>query len=162
MTALKSDYTRLILETIREIKEEKEEKKEEEEKFDDAVAITDEPKFGENVLSSQIDQFKSSVDSGASFTKPNGKVSEAPLIYIPSENNLVFSGTIPRLNNLKFQFKLRTDTGEGCFIWADGLILSEENIKTIFKLHSFYLNWKEQWNTSGKDLELIKKMLEKK
>ena len=128
---------------------------------EDAIAITDDPKFGQSVLSSQIEQFRTSVDSGAQFSKPGDKVSESPLIYLPSENNLIFSGTIPRLNNLKFQFKLRTSTGEGCFLWCDGLILTNENMKTLTKLYGFYVNWRNAWFEESKDLEMLKNMLDK-
>lgn len=120
----------------------------------DAIAITDDPKFGQNTLSNQIEQFKASVESGAQFSKVNpNNISECPLIYMPRNNNLVFSGIIPRLNNMKFQFVLKTSTGNGCFVWADGLVLSKENIETINKLFGFYKNWREQWNMEAADLE---------
>lgn len=163
MVNIKTDYTRDILNKIRNIQEnntsEKCLLKEEDEKKSDAIAITDDPRFGQSVLSSQIEQFRTSVDSGAQFTKP-GKVSESPLIYLPDEGNLIFSGTIPRLNNLKFQFKLRTNTGEGCFVWCDGLILSDENMRTLYKLQGFYKNWKNQWNAEGGDLERMAQSME--
>ena len=160
------DYTRNMLDKIRAIQESSENQerqliKEEDSHKSDAIAITDDPKFGQSVLSSQIEQFRTSVDSGAQFSKPEGKVSESPLIFLPNENNLIFSGTIPRLNNLKFQFNLRTSTGEGCFLWCDGLILSDANMKTLNKLHGFYLNWKNQWESEGADLERLKNMLNK-
>lgn len=163
------DDIRLMLENIRNGKNRvnssnKSLIKEEEEKdtqnknsdidYSDAIAITDDPKFGQEALSSQIDQFKSVVESGAQFTKPgDGKVSEAPLIFIPSTNNLVFSGIIPCLNNLKFQFVLKTTTGNGCFIWVDELNLNKDNIQILNKLYSFYLNWRESWNAESADLE---------
>ena len=120
----------------------------------DAIAITDEPKFGQNVLTTQIQQFRSSVESGAQFSKVNHeKVSDCPLIYMPSTGNLVFSGTIPCLNNLKWQFVLKTSTGNGCFLWVDSLILNKENLQILNKLYGFYLNWREQWNSESADLE---------
>lgn len=167
---MKTDYTRDILNKIRNIQEnatsEKTLLKEENEGKSDAIAITDDPRFGQSVLTSQIEQFRTSVDSGAQFSKPSEKVSESPLIYLPSENNLIFSGTIPRLNNLKFQFKLRTNTGEGCFLWTsnnteDGLILSDENMRTLSKLQGFYKNWKEQWNSESADLEKLKNLIDR-
>ena len=103
-------------------------------KNEESIAITDDPKFGDSVLTNQIEQFRTSVDGGAQFARPTENVSDCPLIYMPTTGNLIFSGTIPRLNNLKFQFVLRTNTGNGCFIWADGLILSDENMKTINKI----------------------------
>jgi hypothetical protein len=72
---------------------------------------------------------------------------------MPSTGNLVFSGTIPCLNNLKWQFVLKTSTGNGCFLWVDSLILNKENLQILNKLYGFYLNWREQWNSESADLE---------
>lgn len=128
----------------------------------DAIAITDDPKFGDKVLTNQIEQFLSSVDSSAQFAKANGEnPADSPLIYMPETGNVVFSGTIPSLNNLKWQFVLKNNTGDGCFLWADGLILNKENIKTLNKLMGFYSNWKEQWHKSAKELEQLEKMAKK-
>lgn len=128
-----------------------------------AIAITDEPKFGDNVLTNQKEQFLSSVDSSAQFAKTDSEnPADSPLIYMPETGNVVFSGTIPSLNNLKWQFVLKNNTGDGCFLWADGLILNKENIKTLNKLMGFYSNWKEQWHKSAKELEQLEKMVQKK
>ena len=150
-----NDDIRMMLENIRALQNnEKELIKEEIEGNDDAIAITDDPRFGQNALTNQIDQFKNAVESGAQFTKPGeGKVSESPLIFIPSSNNLIFSGTIPCLNNMKFQFVLKTNTGNGCFIWADEMILNKDNIHILNKLFGFYSNWREQWMKEYADLE---------
>ena len=79
----------------------------------DAIAITDDPKFGDNVLSNQKEQFLSSVDSSAQFAKTNAEnPADSPLIYMPETGNVVFSGTIPSLNNLKWQFVLKNNTGD--------------------------------------------------
>lgn len=127
-----------------------------------AIAITDDPKFGDNVLTNQMNQFLSSVDSGAQFTKPNEEnPADSPLIYMPETGNMVFSGTIPSLNNLKWQFVLKNNTGDGCFMWADGLILNKENLKTLNKLMGFYSNWKTQWQTSAKELEQLENLVKK-
>lgn len=124
----------------------------------DAIAITDDPKFGDNVLTNQKNQFISSVNSGAEFAKPNpNNPAESPLIYMPSNGNMIFSGTIPSLNNLKWQFVLKNNTGDGCFIWADGLILNKENLMILNKLQGFYKNWCEQWQQSAKELEQLNK-----
>lgn len=134
----------------------KEEKEKDDDKLSDAIAITDDPKFGQSVLSQQISQFKAIVDSGAEFSDPTEEdVASNPLILLPSNNNLIFSGVIPRLNNLKFQFLLKTSTGDGCFVWADGLILNNENFKTLSKLYGFYQNWCEAWNAESKDFETL-------
>ncbi len=130
---------------------------------ENGIAITDDPIFGQNVLTNQIQQFRTSVESGAEFSKPEmSKVSECPLIYIPKTGNLVFSGVIPCLNNLKWQFVLKTNTGNGCFIWADGMIMNKENMQILNKLYGFYCNWKEQWCMESSSLEsMAKKSLDK-
>lgn len=160
-----NDVTRDILNKIRSLQENSENNKRllKEEKEDDvqdfSVAITDDPKFGQNTLSNQIEQFRSQVDSGAQFSKPDeSNIDESPLIFTFSENkergnNLIFSGVIPSLNSLKFQLKLRTDTGDGCFLEANGLILNDKNLGILYKLYGFYENWKEQWNSEAAELE---------
>lgn len=121
------------------------------------IAITNAPLYGNNVLQNQIDNFRSAVSGAAEFAEPDeSKVEECPLIYIPDTGNLIFSGTIPEMNNLEFQFVLKTSTGNGCFVWSDGLILSKENMKTLIKLQGFYENWKEEWLTASKELESLK------
>lgn len=159
------DVTRQMLDKIRNIQEAASstvykksflyEEKESEDN-NDAIAITDDPKFGQNVLTNQIKEFRSSVESGAEFSKPYaGKVSDAPLIYMPKNGNLIFSGVIPCLNNMKFQFVLKTNTGNGCFIWADGLILNKDNMQILNKLFGFYQNWRESWISASSDLEAM-------
>ena len=125
-----------------------------------AIAITDDPRFGENVLSNQIEEFRSSVEGGAQFNKPEqGKVEDAPLVFMPENGNLIFGGVIPCLNNMRWQFVLRTNTGNGCFIWSEGLILSDENIKILQKLRGYYKNWYLSWMEQSADLERLVKII---
>lgn len=136
------------------IREEKENNEDRDTKKTDAIAITDDPKFGTRVLSSQIESFRMQVESGAQFNEANpDEVGDSPLIFMPETKNMVFSGTIPALNNLKWQFVLKTSTGNGCFIWADGLIVNKDNLQTLNKLQGYYLNWREQWNQEAADLD---------
>lgn len=162
------DITRDMLSVIRHIKEGNNQSgslltEEKTENTSNAIAITDEPKFGQNALTNQIQQFRSSVESGAQFSKVNNdNVSECPLIYMPETGNLVFSGVIPCLNNLKWQFVLKTSTGNGCFVWADGLILNKDNMQILNKLFGFYQNWREQWNSESADLERMVQNMQNK
>lgn len=124
----------------------------------DAIAITNDPKFGQEVLKNQIDEFRSTVDGGAQFATENStNPSDSPLVYIPSTGNLVFSGTIPVMNNLKWQFSLKDSDGTGLFIWVEGLRMNKENIQTLNKLYGHYQNWKNQWEQSGSMLENLGK-----
>jgi hypothetical protein len=124
-----------------------------------AIAITDDPKFGEKVLTKQKEHFRSAVDSGVEFSRPDdNNPSESPLIYMPSTGNIVFSGTIPSLGNLKWQFVLKNNTGNGCFVWSDELILNKDNLRTLSKLHGYYENWKSEWQNSAEELEQLKNL----
>lgn len=127
-----------IIEKRRKLFENKNNKK-------DYIAITNDIKFGDNVLQTQIDSFKTSVNPGAKFSSENSNSPENnPLVYLPETGNLVFSGTIPNLNNLKFQFSLM-DVTSSPYVWCEGLPLTDEVVTTLNKLKGFYLNWKEQW-----------------
>lgn len=117
----------------------------EEEQKHDAIAITNDARFGQSVLQGQIDSFKQTVNAGAKFAKENADEPENnPLVYYPKTGNLVFSGSIPQLNNLKFQFSLNDTTGSP-YIFVDGLCLSEDAIKTLSKLRGYYENWRDSW-----------------
>ena len=166
MNTREDDVTRNMLDKIRAIrtkssgtgwgiiKEEKESNEKGDVKKTDAIAITDDPKFGERVLSCQIESFRTQVESGAQFNEANpDKVSDSPLIFMPETKNMVFSGTIPALNNLKFQYVLETNTGNGCFVWADGLIINKDNIQTLNKLYGHYMNWRDDWRSEAADLD---------
>ena len=126
----------------------------------DAIAITNNPKFGDNVLTNQIDEFRHAVNGGAKFSKENGENAEAnPLIYYKNDGNLVFSGSIPNLSGLKFQFSLN-DVTASPYIFVDGLALTEEAITTLNKLRGFYQNWRDSWNESGDLLDRLGKPIE--
>lgn len=127
----------------------------------DYIAITNDIKFGDNVLQTQIDAFKTSVNPGAKFSEENeNKPENNPLVYLPNTGNLVFSGTIPNLNNLKFQFSLM-DVTSSPYIWCDGMPLTDEVVTTLNKLKGFYLNWKEQWLLREDLLQQLDKQIKK-
>lgn len=150
--------TRNILNQIRNKNTNQLIKEGEENRVQGLIAITNDPKFGQEVLKNQIDEFRSIVDGGAQFAKENpNSPDESPLVYDPNEENVLFSGTIPSMNNLKWQFKLKDSDGTGLFIWSEGLRLSDENMKTLNKLHGHYINWKKQWQESSGMLENLGK-----
>ena len=109
------------------------------------IAITNDPKFGQNVLQNQINAFRESVFLGARFGDEDAENPENnPLIYYPNSKNLVFSGTIPTLSNLKFQFSLN-DANAAPYIFVDGLYLTQENIGILTKLFGYYRNWRDEF-----------------
>ena len=109
------------------------------------IAITNDPKFGQNVLQNQINAFREAVFLGARFGDEDAENPENnPLIYYPASKNLVFSGTIPTLSNLKFQFSLN-DANAAPYIFVDGLYLTQENIGILTKLFGYYRNWRDEF-----------------
>lgn len=124
---------------------------------DDAVAITDDPKFGQNVLQNQIDNFRQTVDGSAKFAKPNPEdPKSSPLVYFPKTGNLVFSGTIPTMSDLKFQYSL-LDVSGAPYIFCDGLALTEDVLQKLQKIRGHYLNWRDSFFAASDMLEALGK-----
>lgn len=101
----------------------------------EGIPVTDGPKFGNQTLTTQKEAAK---EIGADF-----KNFDTPLIFYPEDGDLVLSGEIPDMNNLKFQFRYKDSSGQGCYIWAEGLQLTDDNVKKINKIQGFYKNWKD-------------------
>ena len=101
-----------------------------------------------------IEEFKASVDGGAEFSAGNEENPEdSPLIYFPDNGNLTFSG---RIRNIKWQFVLKDESGEGCYIWTDKLQLTHANMQVLNKLQGFFENWRANWQKEGASLEKLK------
>ena len=157
------DISRVMLESIRisgenstKVKKQKSILKEDEKKRD-SIAITNDPRFGQNVLQNQIDSFKQTVNNGARFAKENTEEAESnPLVFFPETGNLVFSGSIPNLSGLKFQYSLNDVTGAP-YIFVDGLALTDDVIMTLNKMNGHYKNWRDEWLESGDLLDKLKK-----
>lgn len=142
------DVSKQMLESIRNAnnkKQRKEPLKEALEKDDKPIAITDDPKFGSNVLTNQINAFKQAVNGGAKFAKEDASNAESnPLVYFPNNGNLIFSGSIPCLSDLKFQFSMNDNTAAP-YIFVNGLALTDDVLSTLMKLQGFYKNWRDEW-----------------
>ena len=88
------------------------------------------------------------------------KTDENSLLYYPETEDLTFNGEIPALN-LSFQFRYNEPSGNGLFIWADGLQLSEENARTIGKLRDGFMNWRSGLIQDDDLFEKLKKACDK-
>lgn len=120
------DFTKKMISVINESTE----------NLNDGIPITDDSEFGNNVLTQQKEEAKNNI--GADFRNY-----ETPLVYFKSDGDVVFSGEIPDMNNLRFQFRYRDSSGQGCYIWVNGLQLTDENIKKLNRIAGFYKNWKD-------------------
>lgn len=155
------EQTQLMIEAVKESAVRKtrrilKEEKGEEEK-EDAIAITNSARFGTNVLQNQIDNFRKTVSGGAKFGDENEEDAESnPLVYYPKSGNLVFSGSIPNLSGLKFQFSLN-DVTNAPYIFVDGLALTDDVVTMLNRLQAFYKNWRQEWEASTDLLDKLKK-----
>lgn len=77
---------------------------------------------------------------GADFSKVDNA-----MYYFKEDGNVILTGNIPSMNDVKFQMEYKNSTGNGLFIWTDGqMVLSDENIRTLSKVLGVYKNWKQE------------------
>lgn len=84
------------------------------------------------------------------------EMKEDGLCYYPNNKDLVLTAKIDSLN-LVFQFKYRDQSGDGCYIWANGLQLTETNERTIGKIRDSFKNWKDNLIQNADLLEKLHK-----
>lgn len=150
-----------MLESIERMSKKKPLRETEEEK-ETSIAITNDPRFGQNVLQNQIEAFRKSVSGGAKFADENGEDAESnPLVFYPKSGNLVFTGSIPNLSGLRFQFSLN-DVTNAPYIFVDGLALTEDVLTILQRLSGHFKNWSEEWQSSTDLLDKLKKEDSKK
>lgn len=81
---------------------------------------------------------------------------EDALKYYPDIKDLVINGELNGLG-VTFQFRYKDPSGDGCYIWADGLQLTDTNAKTISKIRDCFLNWKQTLVDDGDLMEKLYK-----
>ena len=86
----------------------------------------------------------------------NVELAEDALIYKPDIKDLMLSGKVSALG-IFFQFRYNDPSGDGCYVWANGLQLTETNIRTVGKLRDAFLNWKSDLLQNGDLLEKLHK-----
>ena len=86
----------------------------------------------------------------------NIELSDDGLIYYPNDKDLVLTGKISSLK-IAFQFKYNDPSGDGCYIWANGLQLTETNNRTIGKIRDGFVNWKNNLIQNGDLLDKLHK-----
>lgn len=106
------------------------------------------PQFGD-VRVSQEDTLKKTLGEDI-------EMKEDGLCYYPNNKDLVLTAKIDALN-IAFQFKYRDQSGDGCYIWANGLQLTESNERTLCKIRDAFKNWKDNLIQNGDLLEKLHK-----
>jgi hypothetical protein len=82
------------------------------------------------------------------------ELGENALVYCAKNKDLVLTGKINSLS-LSFQFRFNDPSGEGCYIWANALQLTETNNRTLGKVRDAFVNWK---NALIQDGDLMAKL----
>jgi transcriptional/translational regulatory protein YebC/TACO1 len=85
---------------------------------------------------------------------------EGALKYYPDSEDMTLEGDIKSLN-LSFQFRYNDPSGQGVYIWAEAMQLTEENTRTIGKLRNAFLNWKDSITQDGDLMQKLKKAANK-
>lgn len=143
--------TRKMLAAIRESKDKKNSTSlltEDENKGDNFVITKNTPQFGD-VRVSQEESLIKTIKESISFD-------ENALVYYPNNKDLVLTGKINSLS-LTFQFRYNDPSGEGCYIWATALQLTETNDRTLGKVRDAFVNWKNTLITDGDLLDKLHK-----
>ena len=73
--------------------------------------------------------------------------------------DLVLTGKINSLN-LAFQFRYNDPSGDGCYLWANALQLTDTNNRTIGKIRDAFINWKNALIQDGDLIERLTQMSE--
>lgn len=91
----------------------------------------------------------------------NVEFSENALMFYPTNNDIVLTGKINALN-LAFQFRYNDPSGDGCYLWANALQLTETNNRTIGKIRDAFVNWKNNLIQDGDLVQRLKEMVSNK
>lgn len=86
----------------------------------------------------------------------NIEMEDNALVYNPNDRTLTLSGKITAMN-LIFQYKYNDPSGEGCYIWVNGLQLTDTNQRTLGKIRDAFLNWKSSLLQNSDLLQKIHK-----
>ena len=109
------------------------------------IVKTSDVQFG-SVRSSQEDAIRKTVG--------DVKLKDDAMKYYPEIQDLVINGEVTGLG-ITFQFRYKDPSGEGCYIWCEGVQLTDSNSRTIEKIRDAFLNWKQ---SLVEDVDLLDKL----
>lgn len=131
---MKKDYMdiRSTLDKIRQINEDAESNG----NNTDGVPYTDQDELYKFSIEATRQQF------GADYSK-----SKTPMLYDPTDGDVTLSGIIPSLDNAPFHYRFLEENG--CYIWLNGLALSDEVLMKLNRVYGVYKNWRKEIESSG-------------
>ena len=113
----------------------------------------DTPQFGD-LRTSQEEAIRKTLNTNVQFE-------EKALKYYPKADDITLDGKIPSLN-IQFQFRYNEPSGQGCFVWTSALQLTDENVRTVGKIHDAFNNWKDSITSEPDLMNKLKKAYENK
>lgn len=151
MITKKKDYTRQMLNLIRESKSNNkpslliEEENKTDKKNGSYKILASNPHFGD-VRTSQEEEIRKAISEPV-------EMNDDSLLFFPKEdsngqNNIILTAKIVSLN-LTFEFRYVDSTTDGVYIWTNGLPLTEANTRVIGKIRDAFDNWKQSITTNG-------------
>lgn len=104
------------------------------------------PQFGD-IRKSQEEALRKTLGESLDFE-------DNALVYYPDDKFIVLNAMIVS-KNVAFQFKFPDSSGDGCYVWSNGLQLTDENSRMLGKLRDAFINWKQNLVNNG---DLMKKI----
>ena len=131
---------------------EKSKKKEEDGKYDEKFYIKKDTKQFGDIRTSQEETLKKTVGERVELDANS-------LVFYPKASDMTLTGKIPHLN-ISFQFRYEDPSGDGVYVWANALQLTESNERTLGKIRDAFMNWKDSSTEDGDLMENLKKAAE--
>lgn len=114
-----------------------------------STMLKEEKMKGEEVAYTNNDELlNSSLEAAKTQFGADFSQHKTPMIYYPQDGDVILSGTIPSLNNAKFQYRFKDSSGMGCYFWSDSLMLNDENLTKISRVLGVFKNWKSDLEKS--------------
>ena len=104
----------------------------------------------------QFGSVRSSQEDAIRKTIGDVKLKDDAMKYYPEIQDLVINGEVTGLG-ITFQFRYKDPSGEGCYIWCEGVQLTDNNSRTIEKIRDAFLNWKQSLVEDGDLLDKLHK-----
>lgn len=79
---------------------------------------------------------------GADYSK-----SKSPMLYDPKDGDVTLSGIIPSLGNAPFHYRYSEENG--CYIWLNGLSLTDDVLMKLNRILGVYKNWRKEIEQAG-------------
>lgn len=104
----------------------------------------------------QFGSVRASQEDAIRKTVGDVKLKDDALKYYANIQDIVLNGQINGLG-ITFQFRYKDPSGDGLYIWADGLQLTDSNLRTVEKIRDAFLNWKQSLVEDGDLLDKLHK-----